>query len=66
MKYDLLELLQNIGMQKYVEVLQSHEIDVETLACMNEADLKEIGITTFGARKKLLNLGIELRGMFNQ
>ncbi len=35
-------------MQKYVEVLESHEVDVDTLVTMDDQDLKEIGISTFG------------------
>ena len=42
-----------VGMQKYVEILESHEVDVDTLVTMDDHDLKEIGISTFG--KLLLN-----------
>jgi protein bicaudal C len=31
-------------------------VDLATFATLTEQDLKEIGITTFGARKKLLLL----------
>ena len=33
-----------------------HEVDLATFATLTEQDLKEIGIQTFGARKKLLLL----------
>ena len=35
-------------MEKYIEILVGHEIDVDTLSTMTDQDLKEIGITTFG------------------
>ena len=33
-----------------------HEVDLQTFATLTEQDLREIGIQTFGARKKLLLL----------
>ena len=47
-------LLANQGLTKYTDVFLRHEIDLPT----NE-ELKEIGIPTFGARKKLLLLARE-------
>ena len=36
-----------------------HEIDLPTFASLTDEELKEIGIPTFGARKKLLLLAKE-------
>jgi protein bicaudal C len=33
-----------------------HEVDRDTFTTLTEQDFKEIGITTFGARKKLMLL----------
>ena len=44
------------GLAKYTDVFLRHEVDLATFATLTEQDLKEIGITTFGARKKLLLL----------
>ncbi len=57
-------------MQKYVEVLESHEVDVDTLVTMDDQDLKEIGISTFGELtnvmcKKCLGLQAETRFLDN-
>ena len=42
------------GLAKYTDLFLRHEIDIQTFSTLTEQDLKEIGITTFGARKKLL------------
>ena len=47
-------------MAKYTDLFLRHEIDLETFAQLNEPDLKEIGIQTFGARKKLACLANSL------
>ena len=44
------------GLAKYTDLFLRHEIDMQTFATLTETDLKEIGIQTFGARKKLLLL----------
>ena len=44
------------GLAKYTDLFLRHEIDIQTFSSLSEQDLKEIGITTFGARKKLLFL----------
>ena len=38
-----------------------HEIDLPTSATLTDKELKEIGIPTFGARKKLLVLARETK-----
>ena len=48
------------GLAKYTDLFLRHEIDLETFAQLNEPDLKEIGVQTFGARKKLACLANSL------
>ena len=54
----------NQGLGKYVDVFLRNEIDLRTFASLTDEDLKEIGIPTFGARKKLLLLARETRKKF--
>ncbi|XP_053342932.1 bicaudal C homolog 2 [Clarias gariepinus] len=51
---DLLELLIQLGMEKYTTVFQEQEIDYQTFLTLSEEDLKEVGVSTFGARRKML------------
>ncbi len=53
---DLPDLLSKQGLAKYTELFVRHEVDLQTFASLTEQDLKEIGVQTFGARKKLLLL----------
>ena len=39
---------------KFVEVFVTNEIDLEMFTTLTEDNLMELGITAFGARKKLL------------
>jgi len=54
-------LLANQGLSKYTDVFLRHEVDLPTFATLTDEELKEIGIPTFGARKKLLLLARETR-----
>uniref|UniRef100_A0A673VIY1 Bicaudal C homolog 2 n=1 Tax=Salmo trutta TaxID=8032 RepID=A0A673VIY1_SALTR len=51
---DLPELLSQLGMGKYVDVFQQQEIDFQTFLTLSDEDLKEVGVSTFGARRKML------------
>jgi len=55
----LTQLLANQGLSKYTDTFVRHEIDLPTFVTLTDEELKEIGIPTFGARKKLLLLGKE-------
>ncbi|CAH0400739.1 unnamed protein product [Chilo suppressalis] len=57
----LYELLRDIGLQKYIELFKKHELDMTTFASLNEADLTEIGVSAFGARRKMLLIIAELQ-----
>lgn len=53
-KPDLSELFVNLGLGKYTDVFQQQEIDLATFLTLTDNDLKELGISTFGARRKML------------
>ncbi|XP_022092775.1 protein bicaudal C homolog 1-A-like isoform X2 [Acanthaster planci] len=52
-KPDLADLFINLGLGKYADVFQQQEIDLSTFLTLTDNDLKELGITTFGARRKM-------------
>ena len=47
--------------RRYADIFVRHEIDLPTFATLTDEELKEIGIPTFGARKKLLLLARETK-----
>ncbi|CAL8264119.1 unnamed protein product [Lota lota] len=51
---DLPELLCQLGLGKYVDVFHQQEIDYQTFLTLSDEDLKEVGVSTFGARRKML------------
>ncbi|XP_077957859.1 bicaudal C homolog 2 isoform X1 [Gasterosteus aculeatus] len=51
---DLPELLGQLGLIKYIDVFEQQEIDYQTFLTLSDEDLKEVGISTFGARRKML------------
>uniref|UniRef100_A0A3Q3W4Y7 SAM domain-containing protein n=1 Tax=Mola mola TaxID=94237 RepID=A0A3Q3W4Y7_MOLML len=51
---DLPELLSQLGLIKYIDVFEQQEIDYQTFLTLSEDDLKEVGVSTFGARRKML------------
>ncbi|KAF7704716.1 protein bicaudal C homolog 1-A isoform X1 [Silurus meridionalis] len=51
---DLPELFSTLGLGKYTDVFQQQEIDLQTFVTLTDPDLKELGIATFGARRKML------------
>lgn len=51
---DLPELFSKLGLGKYIDVFQQQEIDLQTFLTLTDQDLRELGITTFGARRKML------------
>ncbi|KAG8258931.1 Protein bicaudal C 1 [Homalodisca vitripennis] len=51
---DLPAMLASMGLEKYNQLFKSHEVDLATFQTLSETDLKEIGVTAFGARRKML------------
>ncbi|XP_052002019.1 protein bicaudal C homolog 1-B-like isoform X1 [Xyrauchen texanus] len=66
---ELPELFSKLGLGKYTDIFQQQEIDLQTFVTLTDPDLKELGITTFGARRKMLLAISELnksrRKLFN-
>jgi len=60
----LTELFENLNLNKYIESFLEQEIDITTFSTMSDNDLREMGVNTFGARRKMsmaikeLNSGI--------
>ena len=51
---DLEHFLVAIGMSKYLPNFQSEEIELDVLKDMTDIDMKEIGISTKGARMRIM------------
>ncbi|XP_054616373.1 ankyrin repeat and SAM domain-containing protein 3 [Dunckerocampus dactyliophorus] len=50
---DLAEFLEQLGFSKYLPVLEEQDIDLRIFLTLTENDLKEIGITLFGPKRKM-------------
>ncbi|XP_020287705.1 protein bicaudal C isoform X2 [Pseudomyrmex gracilis] len=58
---DLASMLTSIGLEKYIRLFTSHEVDMDTFPSLTEKDLCEIGITAWGARRKIMLLISEMK-----
>ena len=54
--------LRGIGLSQYAEIFRTNDIDGEMLGRLTNDDLKDIGVASFGHRKKLLEAIAELGG----
>ena len=54
--------LRGIGLPQYAEMFRANDIDGELLDRLTNDDLKDIGVASFGHRKKLLEAIAELGG----
>ncbi|XP_076998023.1 ankyrin repeat and SAM domain-containing protein 3 isoform X3 [Tamandua tetradactyla] len=50
---DLAALLEQIGCRKYLQVFEEQDVDLRIFLTLTESDLKEIGITLFGPKRKM-------------
>ncbi|XP_061911910.1 ankyrin repeat and SAM domain-containing protein 3 isoform X4 [Entelurus aequoreus] len=50
---DLAEFLEHLGFSKYLPLLEEQDIDLRLFLTLTENDLKEIGITLFGPKRKM-------------
>ena len=50
---DIPTLLKQLGLEHYQERFEEEELDFDTFLTMTESDLKEIGVNTLGARRKI-------------
>ena len=51
---DIAAWLRELGLERYEEAFRENEIDAEILPKLTAHDLKDIGVTTVGHRRKLL------------
>jgi SAM domain (Sterile alpha motif) len=59
---DVAEWLCGLGLEQYAQLFRDNDIDGEILFGMTAEDLKELGISSFGHRRKLLNAITALGG----
>ncbi|CAL8305032.1 unnamed protein product [Lota lota] len=50
---DLSEFLEQMGFSKYLPLLEEQDIDLRIFLTLTENDLKEVGITLFGPKRKM-------------
>jgi class 3 adenylate cyclase len=59
---DVAAWLRGLGLEQYVQLFRDNDIDGEILCGMTAEDLKELGISSFGHRRRLLNAITALGG----
>jgi class 3 adenylate cyclase len=59
---DIDSWLRRIGLAQYAEMFRANDIDIELLGRLTNDDLKDIGVASFGHRKKLLEAIAQLAG----
>src|SRR5215510_10972005 len=59
---DVAAWLRGLGLDQYAQLFSDNDIDSEILCGMTEEDLKELGISSFGHRRRLFNAISALRG----
>jgi hypothetical protein len=59
---DVATWLRGLGLEQYAQLFRDNDIDGEILCGMTAEDLKELGISSFGHRRRLLNAITALGG----
>jgi class 3 adenylate cyclase/predicted ATPase len=59
---DVAAWLRGLGLDQYAQLFRDNDIDGEILSGMTAEDLKELGISSFGHRRRLLNAITALEG----
>jgi class 3 adenylate cyclase len=59
---DVAARLRGLGLEQYAQLFRNNDIDGEILSGMTAEDLKELGISSFGHRRRLLNAITALGG----
>jgi class 3 adenylate cyclase/tetratricopeptide (TPR) repeat protein len=59
---DVAAWLRRLGLEQYAQLFRDNDIDGEILCGMTAEDLKELGISSFGHRRRLLNAITALGG----
>jgi len=60
---DVTAWLRGLGLEQYAQLFRDNDIDGEILCGMTVEDLKELGISSFGHRRRLLNAITALGGV---
>src|SRR5262245_66551686 len=58
---DIVVWLRSLGLGKYEAIFRENDIDETVLLTLTAEDLKELGVTSFGHRRKLLDAIAALR-----
>ena len=58
---DIAAWLSELGLQRYAGAFRDHDIDARILHSLSADDLRELGVSSLGHRKKLLNAIAQLR-----
>jgi SAM domain (Sterile alpha motif) len=52
---DIAAWLRDLGLERYIEAFEANDVDAAVLRTLSADDLKELGVTSLGHRKKLLD-----------
>jgi hypothetical protein len=52
---DVAEWLRRFGLEQYAPAFRAHDIDAEVLRRLTGEDLRELGVTSIGHRRRLLD-----------
>ena len=58
---DIAAWLRDLGLERYAEAFDANDVDAAVLRTLSADDLKELGVTSLGHRKKLLEAIAQLR-----
>jgi hypothetical protein len=58
---DVASCLRNLGLERYEAAFRENDVDSEVLPALTADDLKELGVTSVGHRRQLLEAIVELR-----
>ena len=58
---DVADWLRSLGLERYEAAFRENDVDAELLPSLTADDLKEIGITSLGHRRRLLEAIAALR-----
>ena len=64
--HNIKEILEKLGLQKYVTVFEEHEVDIETFKILTLEDLQEMGIKDEKITEKLLQVADSLNDFQNK
>ena len=51
---DIAAWLRDLGLERYIQAFEANDVDAAVLRTLSADDLKELGVTSLGHRKKLL------------